>query len=106
MARKSQIVLIDDTNGELADETVLFALDGVKYSIDLTTENAQKLRETFKPWVLNAERIGGRRKAGPSMNQRSEAKMIRQWAQEQGIELASRGRIPANVRDMYYAAQG
>lgn len=105
MARRSQIILIDDVSGEEADETVFFGLDGVEYSIDLTKENADKLREQLEPWVSNAERIGGRRKAGTGGAGKSEAQIIREWAMEQGIELSRRGRIPANVRELYYNAQ-
>jgi hypothetical protein len=45
MARKTYVELIDDINGDKAEETVSFALDGVAYEIDLTAENAEKLRE-------------------------------------------------------------
>ncbi|MDO5049188.1 MAG: Lsr2 family protein [Actinomycetaceae bacterium] len=105
MARRSQIVLIDDITGEEADETVFFGLDGVEYSIDLTQENAAKLRAVMDRYVSRAERIGGRRKAGTGVSGKSEAQVIREWADEQGIKLSARGRIPASVRELYYNAQ-
>src|SRR5690625_7166348 len=64
MAQKVMITLIDDTDGSTADETVSFSLDGVDYEIDLTTENAGKLREALAPWVGHARRTGGRRATG------------------------------------------
>ena len=45
MARKVQVVLTDDVDGGEASETVNFALDGVTYEIDLSDENAAKLRD-------------------------------------------------------------
>lgn len=105
MARRSQIVLIDDMNGKEADETVLFGLDGIQYSIDLTEANAAELRKLLQPWVANAERIGGRRKSGTGAVGKSEAQLIREWAQENGIEISARGRIPEEIRELYYKEQ-
>ncbi|MBE8528611.1 Lsr2 family protein, partial [Amycolatopsis sp. H6(2020)] len=44
MAQKVKIILEDDLQGGPADETVRFGLDGGQFEIDLTTENASKLR--------------------------------------------------------------
>ena len=45
MARKTQVILTDDTDGSEATGTVSFALDGVSYEIDLNDDNAQRMRE-------------------------------------------------------------
>jgi pyruvate/2-oxoglutarate dehydrogenase complex dihydrolipoamide acyltransferase (E2) component len=48
-----------------------------------------------------AKRAAGKRSRGargPS------AAAIRQWAQEQGIEVSASGRVPREVRDLYLAA--
>ena len=45
MARKVQVLLVDDLDGGAADETVSFALDGASYKIDLSSINAKKLRD-------------------------------------------------------------
>jgi len=34
-----------------------------------------------------------------------ETQLIRQWAREQGIHVAARGRLPQSLRDQYLAAQ-
>ena len=48
MAKKITITLVDDIDGtSSADETVSFSLDGVSYEIDLSADNAGKLREMF-----------------------------------------------------------
>ncbi|WP_122819614.1 histone-like nucleoid-structuring protein Lsr2 [Varibaculum vaginae] len=102
MARKTRIVLIDDINGELGDETVKFGLDGVDYEIDLTTENAAKLREVLEPWIQGGRRVGGRRVAGTDTRATSDAAKIRTWAQEQNMQVSEKGRISAKVRTAYY----
>ena len=45
----SSIVLEDDLDGSVADETVTFALDGVTYEIDLNAKNAGELRDALAP---------------------------------------------------------
>ncbi len=105
MAQRVEVRMIDDVDQGPADETVEFGLDGVEYAIDLSSSNAQQLRESLAPWVQHGRRLRGRQgraassrsngSAGPS------ASDVRAWAAEQGIELSSRGRIPAEVRQAY-----
>ncbi len=62
MAKKVTVTLVDDFDGEgPADETVEFSIDGVNYEIDLSSKNAQKLRNDLKGWVEASRRVGGRR---------------------------------------------
>ncbi len=51
MAKKVEVTLIDDVDGSEAAETVRFVLDGVQYEIDLSAENAERLRRTVYSWV-------------------------------------------------------
>ncbi len=45
MAKKVTVTLVDDVDGEAAaDESVEFSIDGVTYEIDLSSKNAEKLR--------------------------------------------------------------
>ena len=104
MARKTFVEFVDDTTGDAADETVTFGLDGVTYEIDLTAKNAAKMRETLDGYVSAARRVGGRRKAGRPAG-RSDAAKVRAWAAENGYEVGDRGRVPAEVREAYQAAQ-
>ena len=65
MAQKTFVSLLDDLDGESeADETVEYALDGVTYEIDLTTENAEACAGILAPYVAVARRTGGRRASG------------------------------------------
>lgn len=107
MAQRVQIILEDDYDGGEADETVSFALDGAEYEIDLSSGNAAKLREELAPWIGHARKTGGRRRA-PSRPARSEGgsstSEIRAWAQAEGYEVSSRGRVSGEVREAYERA--
>ncbi|QZN86067.1 Lsr2 family protein [Cellulomonas sp. C5510] len=111
MAQKVQVLLVDDIDGGTADETVSFALDGVSYEIDLTTEHATELRDALATWVGHARKTGGRSggrggSAGGASRPRrsSDAGAVRAWAKENGFEVSERGRISAEIREAYDAA--
>lgn len=48
MARKTQVLLVDDIDGSDATNTVTFGLDGVSYEIDLNEDNARQLRSELE----------------------------------------------------------
>lgn len=99
MARKTKTVLVDDLDGSDATSTVTFALDGVRYEIDLNDENASEMRSDLVKWTSSARRVGGRAKRGTGAG--NEAKLIREWAARNGYVVSDRGRIPATVREAY-----
>lgn len=110
MAQKVQVLLVDDVDGGTADETVTFGLDGVTYEIDLTSQNAAKLRDALAPWVGNARKVSGRssgRSASRSSSTSSrsarsnEAQEVREWAKANGYQVSERGRISAEVKKAY-----
>ncbi len=106
MAQRVEVVLVDDLDGGPADETVQFGLDGVSYEIDLTSDNAQALRDAVAVWVGHARRVGGRKSAGKASRGSSGSKTahIRAWAKDQGLPVNDRGRIPADIVAKYEAA--
>ena len=113
MAQKVQIVLEDDIDGGEASQTVTFALDGTSYEIDLNDENAEKLRAAIAPFVGHGRKVtggGSARRArrsgggGSSSTGGASAKEIREWAHANGHAVPERGRIPANVREAFEAA--
>ena len=108
MAQRTQVILEDDFEGGAADETVTFALDGTEYEIDLSAKNATSLRDAMAPWVGHARRIGGRRRTRGSAKPApsSSTSDIRAWAQSQGYEVSSRGRVSAEIREAYERAHG
>ena len=112
MGQRVNVVLVDDIDGTDAAETVSFALDGVDYEIDLSEEHATELREALSLYVGYARRTGGRRKntrrsagtGGRSETTGPSAADIRAWARENGWEVPERGRVSAEVRQAYAAA--
>lgn len=108
MAQKVKIILVDDMDGGSAEETVRFGLDGANYEIDLSAENAGKLREAIRPFVSKARRSSGRVQRGrgstPARNQ--EAAEIRKWAREQGYKVSDRGRVQSEIQDAYRKTMG
>jgi hypothetical protein len=104
MAQRVQIILEDDYDGGIADETISFGLDGAEYEIDLSTRNAAGLRDALAPWLAHARKTGGRRKRAAKASGSSSTSDIRAWAQAQGLDVSSRGRVSAEVRDAYEKA--
>lgn len=111
MAQRVQVILVDDVNGGEATETIEFALDGVTYELDLSDENAAKLREDFAQWIGVARRSGGRRQtrrggrsAGGSGASREELARIRDWGRANGFKVSDRGRVSRELQDAYAAA--
>lgn len=115
MARQVITTLIDDLDGNKADRTVEFSLDGVSYTIDLSEANAGKLRKALDPFISAGTRLGragsGRipsRGAAPvrTTGSRDENRSIREWAIRNGHKISERGRIPQEVSSAYRAAHG
>lgn len=110
MAQKVQVVLVDDLDGGPADTTVAFAWGGASYEIDLSEANAQRFADVLAPYVGHARRVSPARRAtrrGTASAGRSgsgDAAAIREWAREQGIAVNERGRVSAEVRARYAAA--
>lgn len=102
MAQRVQVMLIDDVDQTEASETVSFGLDGVTYEIDLTSENAERLRNDFAPWVGHAERTGGRKstRAAGSRIRKGQSE-VRNWARDQGYDVSDRGRISSEIQAAY-----
>jgi hypothetical protein len=112
MAQRVQVELVDDINGEVAQETVRFGLDGSEYEIDLTTDHAVELRSALSQYVDVARKAsagrrgqGGQRGTSSSREKRDEVQKIRQWAQDNGHNPSSRGRVSQSIVDAYNEAQ-
>jgi hypothetical protein len=106
MAQRVQVILEDDFDGGTADETVVFGLDGAEYEIDLSAQNAEALREALAPWVANARKTGGRRRRSGRSAAGATTSEIRAWAQENGYDVSSRGRVSADIREAFERANG
>jgi hypothetical protein len=114
MARKVQVLLVDDVDGGTAEETVSFGLDGTNYDIDLSADNAKALREAVAAYVEAARKLGrtpaqkaskAPAAAKPSVSaDRAQNQAIRDWAKRHGLQVNERGRIPAEIVAKYHAA--
>ncbi|MFI9012240.1 Lsr2 family protein [Actinosynnema sp. NPDC053489] len=113
MAQKVTVTLVDDLDGGKAEETVGFGLDGVSYEIDLSADNASRLRDALADFVASARKAGGRKRgpgrpagvkaaARPASADREQNQAIREWARKQGMKVSDRGRIPAEVLEAYH----
>jgi hypothetical protein len=107
MAQRTIVHLVDDVSGDDADETVAFALDGQPYEIDLSTDNAARLRESLAEFVASARKTSsaprGARRSGSGRRSAGTGD-VRSWARDNGFTVSERGRIPSNVVQAYQAA--
>ncbi|WP_156755280.1 histone-like nucleoid-structuring protein Lsr2 [Actinokineospora pegani] len=116
MAQKTIVQLFDDLDGSTGDDirSVEFSLDGVRYEIDLTEANANRLRDELAEYIDAARRTGGRikrnaapaavAKAGGEARSKEQTKAIRDWARQNGHEISERGRIPSAVVEAFEEA--
>jgi hypothetical protein len=107
--------LVDDLTGDViadgAGETVSFAIDGKSYEIDLNETNAEKLREALQPYIAAGRRasaLGTPARQAASRAVKSAAShwsagyaVVREWAQENGIDVSPRGRVADSVMKAY-----
>ena len=108
MARVEKVILVDDLDGGPADETVSFGIDGATYEIDLSKQNAAKLRDMFADYTRKARKTGkktrGRRQSAGASVDREQNQAIRDWAKKRGLAVSDRGRISAEIQEQYNAA--
>jgi nucleoid-associated protein Lsr2 len=101
MAQKVHVMLVDDLDGGEANETVSFSIDGTSYEIDLSSENASKLRKELAVYAEHARKAsgagGGRRRRSRTGPGRERSSEIRAWAKQRGHKVSERGRIPAAI---------
>lgn len=120
MAQK--VVLIDDVDGSVADETVRLSVDGTDFEVDLSADNAAALRASLADWTSAARVVSRTRSAARAprgtapatasatkapkapTGRTSDASAIREWAVANGYDVAPRGRIASEIRDAYAAA--
>ena len=94
----------------------------MNYEIDLSQDNATRLREVLAPYIAAARRSSSRGRkssgrgrsgggsgsgaggSGGSGGGKSSASEIRSWARANGYEVSERGRVPAEVKAAYEAA--
>jgi hypothetical protein len=114
MAQQTTVRFIDDLDGSAASGTFDFSLEGRQYQIDLSDENAAKLRDLLAPYVGAARKAGGRGRGRAARqtavadkstrSNRDQTAAIREWARANGHTVSDRGRIPKSVIEAYQTA--
>lgn len=111
MAKKTVEKFYSDLSGDEIDTpspTVAFTFDGVGYQVDLTEAERQAFADAVAPYIAVGRRATGRatRTSRTSSGGGSgvDAKAVRAWAQEQGLDVPARGRVPASLIEAYQSA--
>ena len=108
MAKK--VIIVDDIDGTEGDGIVTyrFSLGSDFYEIDLCPQNLLSLRAVLEPFVSAGRRVrsGNRRKSEPAPRQqansaldfpRQQRQAIRNWARDNGYDVADRGAFSQEV---------
>jgi hypothetical protein len=118
MAQQVNVKFVDDLDGSDAAGTVSFAIDGRAYEIDLSEDNAARLRDSLASFVAAGRKSGGASAAAgrrtqkmtassgarPQPLDREQTAAIRAWARQNGHQVSDRGRISKTVVDAFQAA--
>lgn len=106
----------DDLDGRPIDpgfeQRVAFSYRGTDYQIDLRPTNADKIGAAFAPFVQSAQKLGAAKNT--SITQAStktvipprspeQLQAIRDWANSNGYEMSSRGRIKKEIIEAFDA---
>lgn len=115
MAKK--VIIVDDIDGTESDGilTQRFSLGSDFYEIDLCPQNLLSLRAALEPFVSAGRAVGGgnRRKSEPAPHQQGNSALdfprqqrlaIRNWARDNGYDVADRGAFSQEVLAAYREA--
>lgn len=105
--QKLEVQLEDDLTGGPADETVYFGLEGRGYEIDLNAKHAASFRKQLAMFVERARPARARRSHAFSRTSasRERSRAIREWAERQGHDVATHGRLPVSIIREYEEAE-
>lgn len=112
MAQKVIREFVDDIDGSPAERTFSFAVDGVFYEIDLSTQNIAEFTSAVGGFLESARKVKGGSQssrgprsrgagAGGARQSREQIRAVREWARRHGYSISERGRIPASVQQAF-----
>lgn len=109
MAQRVQVIRISDLSGEDLGEggqSVRFSVGNDTWELDLSDKESSKFFDVLKPYQDAGTKVSGRgvRRTRTSNTPDVDNQAVRKWAASNGIELSSRGRIPADVIEKFKAA--
>src|SRR4051812_7178524 len=108
--QKTVVTYTDDLTQKPAEdiETVEFAVNGKTFEIDLNKLNARNFYRSVAKYMEHGRKVTSKASKhvdGRKVTHSKEyVQTVRQWAQDNGIEVASRGRVPLSVYDLYEKA--
>lgn len=103
MAQKITREFVDDIDGSPAERTFSFAVDGVSYEIDLSTQNIAEFKSAIGGFIESARKVKGSSSrahsagGGGGRQSREQTRAVREWARQHGHSISERGRIPASI---------
>ena len=104
--QRVEVQLEDDLTGGPADETVAFGVGGRYYELDLSARHAADFRHQLAPFVEHARLATAHRsRTARTSASRARSREIRAWAEQQGLDISERGRLPGNVVEEYMSTQ-
>lgn len=109
MARREITQYFDDIdNTPLTEQDlhlVRFGFEGTDYILDLSEGNAREFQRVLEPYLNAARKVTAPRVTRrESVSTRGNSRAIRQWAQDQGLKVANRGKIPHEIIDAFNKA--
>jgi len=110
MAKNTVVQFIDDRTGDLIspDDHVsrVIVVDGLRYELDLTEATSAELDAALSTFTSRATGVKeGRKPAAKTVRaDKEQTAAIREWANRNGHNVASRGRISASVVEAFDAA--
>jgi hypothetical protein len=105
----SRVVLVDDLDGSEGAETITFTIDGTTTEIDLSKQNAANLRKALSEYQAHGRTVQATRSVAAPSRRSSTGQgsspahlaQVREWANNHGFTVSTRGRIPGNVMAAY-----
>lgn len=112
MAKIETIEFVDDFTGKVIDpedlNRIKFSIDGKDYLLEVSSDTAEKFYRAVEKWVACAQPASPRtrgKKYPKRMARSRELKHVREWAAENGYDVAPTGRVPNHILDAYDEAQ-
>ena len=111
MAQKVITEFIDDIDGSPAERTFTFAVDGINYEIDLSTDNIAEFASAIGGFIESARKVKGSKNSDArrarstgvegGRQSREHTQAVREWARQHGHNISTRGRIPASIQQAF-----
>lgn len=118
MAQKVIVVKTCDLDHEGEDvegvETITFGFDGRSYEMDLCAEHSDEVQDEIQGWIAVSRAAAGQQRqrrtftgsgTGGRTTPKEELAAMRDWARSNGFTVSDRGRVSAEIREAFVAAQ-